>query len=191
MLMVARNAARNSRGPLTCLVDIFVKKGNGIIGDGSSGTPAKQLSFFRKRRPIQSRSVFVATCSQGSLRARQADTIARLPQMKVHRLFPTNLTPARRKPGMSTLKNWVALWLVAVACLALGQEAQEARLMRFPDIYKDKVVFMYGGGLLLGFTSGGAGRRIPTHPGRGLFPKFSPDGKLDSFTRPIEGQFQR
>src|SRR5207247_10113807 len=93
----------------------------------SSGTPAKQLSFFRKRRPIQSRSVFVATCSQGSLRARQADTIARLPQMKVHRLFPTNLTPARRKPGMSTLKNWVALWLVALACLALGQEAQEAR----------------------------------------------------------------
>src|SRR5439155_18863983 len=47
MLMVARNAARNSGGPLTCLGDIFVKKGNSIMGDGSSGTPAKQLSFFR------------------------------------------------------------------------------------------------------------------------------------------------
>src|SRR5213080_2906071 len=98
------------------------------------GQAERLQTFFRKRRPIQSRSVFVATCSQGSLRARQADTIARLPQMKVHRLLPTNLTPARRKPGMSTLKNWVALWLVALACLALGQEAQEARLMRFPDI---------------------------------------------------------
>src|SRR3989454_1791017 len=174
MLMVARNAARNSRGPLTCLVDIFVKKGNGIIGDGSSGTPAKQLSFFRKRRPIQSRSVFVATCSQGSLRARQADTIARLPQMKVHRLFPTNLTPARRKPGMSTLKNWVALWLVALACLALGQDAQEARLMRFPDIYKDKVVFMDGGALGRGSPAGGAAAAVPDHPGRGRFPQVSP-----------------
>src|SRR3989441_1243084 len=189
MLMVARNAARNSRGPLTCLVDIFVKKGNGIIGDGSSGTPAKQLSFFRKRRPIQSRSVFVATCSQGSLRARQADTIARLPEMKVHRLFPTNLTPARRKPGMSTLKNWVALWLVACACVALGQNTQEARLMRFPDIYKDKVVFMYGGDLWLASTSGGAARRITTNPGRELFPKFSPDGKWIAFTGQYDGNF--
>src|SRR5438552_74377 len=189
MLMVARNAARNSRGPLTCLVDIFVKKGNGIIGDGSSGTPAKQLSFFRKRRPIQSRSVFVATCSQGSLRARQADTIARLPEMKVHRLFPTNFTPARRKPGMSTLKNWVALWLVACACVALGQNTQEARLMRFPDIYKDKVVFMYGGDLWLASTSGGAARRITTNPGRELFPKFSPDGKWIAFTGQYDGNF--
>src|SRR2546428_13874574 len=45
MLMVARNAARKSRGPLTCLGGIFVKKGNGIIGDGSSGTAARQLSL--------------------------------------------------------------------------------------------------------------------------------------------------
>src|SRR5438876_6514951 len=47
------------------------------------------------------------------------------------------------------------LWLVALAYLALGQEAQDARLMRFPDIYKDKVVFMYGGDLWLASTSGG------------------------------------
>ena len=109
--------------------------------------------------------------------------------MKVHRLFPTNLTPARRKPGMSTLKNWVALWLVALACLALGQEAQEARLMRFPDIYKDKVVFMYGGDLWLASTSGGAARRITTNPGRELFPKFSPDGKWIAFTGQYDGNF--
>src|SRR5437016_13527811 len=83
---------------------------------------------------------------------------------------------------MSTLKNWVALWLVAVACLALGQEAQEARLMRFPDIYKDKVVFMYGGDLWLASTSGGAARRITANRRRELFPKFSPDGKWIAFT---------
>jgi len=90
---------------------------------------------------------------------------------------------------MSTLKNWVALWLVALACLALGQEAQEARLMRFPDIYKDKVVFMYGGDLWLASTSGGAARRITTNPGRELFPKFSPDGKWIAFTGQYDGNF--
>src|SRR2546429_9053012 len=103
--------------------------------------------------------------------------------MKVHRLFPTNLTPARRKPGMSTLKNWVALWLVACACVALGQNTQEARLMRFPDIYKDKVVFMYGGGLWLASTPSGPARRINTKPGGGLFPKVSPDGETSAVTR--------
>ena len=90
---------------------------------------------------------------------------------------------------MSTLKNWFALWLVALACLALGQEAQEARLMRFPDIYKDKVVFMYGGDLWLASTSGGAARRITTNPGRELFPKFSPDGKWIALTGQYDGNF--
>ena len=90
---------------------------------------------------------------------------------------------------MSTLNNWVALWLVALACLALGQEAQEARLMRFPDIYKDKVVFMYGGDLWLASTSGGAARRITTNPGRELFPKFSPDGKWIAFAGQYDGNF--
>src|SRR5205814_10565168 len=109
-------------------------------------------------------------CSCVARRCARADTIARLPEMKVHRLFPTNLTPARRKPGMSTLKNWVALWLVACACVALGQNTQEARLMRFPDIYKDKVVFMYGGDLWLASTSGGAARRITTNRGANSSP---------------------
>src|SRR6266566_3192799 len=90
---------------------------------------------------------------------------------------------------MSTLKNWVALWLVACACVALGQNTQEARLMRFPDIYKDKVVFMYGGDLWLASTSGGAARRITTNPGRELFPKFSPDGKWIAFTGQYDGNF--
>jgi tricorn protease len=73
--------------------------------------------------------------------------------------------------------------------LALAQETQEGRLMRFPDIYKDKVVFMYGGDLWLGSTSGGAARRITEHQGRELFPKFSPDGKWIAFTGQYDGNF--
>src|SRR5438876_6531510 len=93
------------------------------------------------------------------------------------------------EPRMSILKNWALLCVVALACLALGQEAQEARLMRFPDIYKDKVVFVYGGDLWLASTSLGVARRITSHPGRELFPKFSPDGKWIAFTGQYDGNF--
>ena len=40
-------------------------------------------------------------------------------------------------------------WLVPMLsiCVSLGfsQDAPEGRLMRFPDIYKDEVIFSYGG----------------------------------------------
>ncbi|MGA2980266.1 MAG: PDZ domain-containing protein [Terriglobales bacterium] len=74
-------------------------------------------------------------------------------------------------------------------CLAAAQEAQEGRLLRFPDIYKDKIAFMYGGDLWLASSSGGTARRITSHPGRELFPKFSPDGKWLAFTGQYDGNF--
>ncbi len=39
---------------------------------------------------------------------------------------------------------------------ALAQEPQEGRLMRFPDIHGNKIVFVYGGDLWLASSSGGA-----------------------------------
>ena len=56
---------------------------------------------------------------------------------------------------MSFLKNWIALCLLGCACLAAGQEMQEGRLMRFPDVHKDKIVFYYAGDLWLASNSGG------------------------------------
>jgi tricorn protease len=90
---------------------------------------------------------------------------------------------------MSFLKRWIALLVVGCAGLALGQEMQEGRLLRFPDIHKDKIAFMYGGDLWLVPSSGGVARRITTHPGRELFPKFSPDGKWIAFTGQYDGKF--
>jgi tricorn protease len=65
----------------------------------------------------------------------------------------------------------------------------EGRLMRFPDIYRDKIVFSYGGDLWLAGSAGGEARRITTHPGLELFPKFSPDGKWIAFTGQYDGNF--
>ena len=90
---------------------------------------------------------------------------------------------------MTGLKKWFALAVVVCSSLAYAQELQEGRLMRFPDIYKDKVAFVYGGDLWLASTSGGVARRVTSHPGRELFPKFSPDGKWIAFTGQYDGNF--
>ncbi len=78
--------------------------------------------------------------------------------------------------------------LICISTMAFSQQ-QEGRLLRFPDINKDQIVFMYGGDLWLTSSSGGVARRITTHPGRELFPKFSPDGKWIAFTGQYDGNF--
>jgi len=90
---------------------------------------------------------------------------------------------------MTGLKKWLVLAVAICSVMADAQESQEGRLMRFPDVYKDKVVFVYGGDLWLASASGGVARRITSHPGRELFPKFSPDGKWIAFTGQYDGNF--
>ena len=83
----------------------------------------------------------------------------------------------------------VACCIVGGACAVAAQEAQEGRLLLFPDIYKDKIAFVYGGDLWLASSAGGAAHRITSSPGRELFPKFSPDGKWLAFTGQYDGNF--
>lgn len=87
------------------------------------------------------------------------------------------------------VKVWAALALLGCACIALGQEMQEGRLMRFPDISSDKIAFMYGGNLWLVPRAGGVARRVTSSMGRELFPKFSPDGRWLAFTGQYDGNF--
>ena len=90
---------------------------------------------------------------------------------------------------MHKLVRLLAVCLLSSVSLCIAGETTEGRLMRFPDVYKDKIVFSYGGDLWLGSVSGGAARRITTHPGLELFPKFSPDGKWIAFTGQYDGNF--
>jgi tricorn protease len=86
-------------------------------------------------------------------------------------------------------KRLLLFLLLAFSAIASAQEMPEGRMMRFPDIYKDKIVFMYGGDLWLASSSGGDARRITSDAGRELFPKFSPDGKWIAFTGQYDGNF--
>lgn len=64
---------------------------------------------------------------------------------------------------------------------------QEARLLRFPAIHGEKIVFTYAGDLYTVSSNGGTARRITSNDGFEMFPKFSPDGKYIAFTGQYDG----
>jgi tricorn protease len=66
----------------------------------------------------------------------------------------------------------------------------QTKLLRFPDIYGDKVVFTYGGDLWTAPVTGGTATRLTSHPGIEVFAKFSPDGKWIAFTGQYDGDEQ-
>jgi tricorn protease len=80
-------------------------------------------------------------------------------------------------------------WLVCVL-IYISPAAAQTKLLRFPDIHGDKVVFTYAGDLWTASTSGGMATRLTAHPGLELFAKFSPDGKWIAFTGQYDGDEQ-
>lgn len=79
--------------------------------------------------------------------------------------------------------------LVALAACAgpVSAAPEEARLLRFPAIHGDKIVFTYAGDLYTVGASGGTARRLTSHPGFESFPRFSPDGSQIAFTAQYDG----
>jgi tricorn protease len=66
----------------------------------------------------------------------------------------------------------------------------QTKLLRFPDIHDNRIVFTYGGDLWLVNAAGGTAARLTAHPGVELFAKFSPDGKSIAFTGQYDGDEQ-
>lgn len=71
--------------------------------------------------------------------------------------------------------------------LALAVQGDEARLLRFPAIHGSQVVFSYAGDLYTARAQGGVARRLTSHAGYEMFPRFSPDGKWIAFTGQYDG----
>lgn len=65
--------------------------------------------------------------------------------------------------------------------------ATPARLLRFPHIHEDKLVFSYAGDLYTVTSTGGIARKLTSHIGYEMFAKFSPDGKYIAFTGQYDG----
>src|SRR5271155_5210682 len=63
----------------------------------------------------------------------------------------------------------------------------ESRLLRFPAMHGDQVVFTYAGNLYTVSAKGGVARRLTNHDGFEMFARFSPDGKWLAFTGQYDG----
>jgi tricorn protease len=87
------------------------------------------------------------------------------------------------RPGLCLLRTLLFLVLLAPAFA-------QTKLLRFPDIHDNRIVFTYGGDLWLAGSAGGTATRLTAHPGVELFAKFSPDGKWIAFTGQYDGDEQ-
>jgi tricorn protease len=66
----------------------------------------------------------------------------------------------------------------------------EARLLRYPDVWGDFVVFTYAGDLWRASVAGGPAWRLTAHAGQEIFPKVSPDGQWIAFSAEYSGTRQ-
>jgi len=82
------------------------------------------------------------------------------------------------------------LFLIIFSISILPQQEDLTRLLRFPDISKDKIAFVYAGDIWVVDANGGTARRLTSHEGFELFPKFSPDGKWIAFSGEYSGNRQ-
>jgi len=63
----------------------------------------------------------------------------------------------------------------------------ETRLLRFPAVHGDQIVFSYAGDLYTVDKSGGIARKLTNDVGYEIFARFSPDGKNIAFTGQYDG----
>jgi tricorn protease len=64
---------------------------------------------------------------------------------------------------------------------------QETRLLRFPAIHGNQIVFSYAGDLYTTSSKGGVARKLTSDAGYEMFARISPDGKLIAFTAQYDG----
>jgi tricorn protease len=87
------------------------------------------------------------------------------------------------------MKCCLALLSAILMSLFLGGAflQTETRLLRFPAIHGDQLVFSYAGDLYTVSSKGGTARKLTSDAGYEMFARFSPDGKQIAFTAQYDG----
>ncbi len=81
--------------------------------------------------------------------------------------------------------------LILTVLLTISTKAeQDVRLLRFPDINKDVIAFVYAGDIWTVPAKGGDATRLTSHEGLEMFPKISPDGQWIAFSAEYSGTRQ-
>jgi len=85
------------------------------------------------------------------------------------------------------MKKLVLLLVLLITASIVTKSQEESRLLRFPTIHGDKIVFMKSGDLYQVNINGGTARKLTNHQGFEMFPKISPDGQQIAFTGQYDG----
>ena len=85
------------------------------------------------------------------------------------------------------MKRILIVLAALMPLLASAAPGQEARLLRFPAVGGDNIVFSYAGDLYRVGIDGGVAQKLTSHVGYEVFPRISPDGKTVAFTGQYDG----
>lgn len=86
--------------------------------------------------------------------------------------------------------KWTAIILVLMGMMGTVSAQNDARLMRYPDVNKNLIAFVYAGDIWSVDAKGGDATRLTSHKGMELFPKISPDGQWIAFSAEYSGSRQ-
>ena len=156
-------------------------------GDDRAGT-------LRRRLPGNQRLGFASSVARGGLadRARCGTLGIRSRQFARTRARNGSVPqPIKGSAGNFMRSTQSALLAAAaLAFLASRRMPPPAELLRFPDVWHDRIVFSYAGDLWTVGTHGGTAAQLTSNPGVELFAKFSPDGRFIAFTGQYGGDEQ-
>jgi tricorn protease len=76
---------------------------------------------------------------------------------------------------------------IVVPTAARADVEPHAGMLRYPDVGRTHIVFIYAGDIWLVPRAGGPATRLAAAPGQELFPKFSPDDKTVAFVGNYDG----
>ena len=102
---------------------------------------------------------------------------------------PIDTEAAERREALTRFLG-AAVVLAAMLVLPLAAYATGTKLLRFPNVWHERIVFSYAGDLWTVGTQGGTATRLTSSPGLKLFGKFSPDGRQIAFTAQYGGDEQ-
>ena len=90
------------------------------------------------------------------------------------------------------MRKFILFSLITILFVGLALAQPEMRLLRFPTISGNQIVFTYEGDLWRVPADGGDARRITNDPGSETMAKFSPDRECArDATRPDPERFPR
>jgi tricorn protease len=88
------------------------------------------------------------------------------------------------------MKKTILIFSLCIGLVTSAFAINDSRLLRFPDVNKHLIVFVYAGDIWSVSSLGGVAQKLTSHEGLELFPKISPDGRWIAFSAEYSGSRQ-